>query len=121
MYIEIAPPEYQIKLPQNTVKLYCFSLNIAGNAGWRLPTQYELYKISKSIDYDCWIDNRGFWTSDGYTALHDYWSLPWLLLDEHELYTKRWVVPVRTLPEPTGLIDRLIYKWNGYNEIRNCT
>jgi hypothetical protein len=116
MYIEIAPPKYQVKMPQNTAKMYCFSLNIDGKVGWREPTTNELHKITKSIDYEEWASNRGCWSADGYTILRDCWSLPWPLINDYELNTPRLVVPVRTLPE-VGWFGRLIYKWNGYREI----
>ena len=41
--IEIAPEEYHKKLTYTDAKLYCFSLNIDGKVGWRLPTQKEFF------------------------------------------------------------------------------
>ena len=41
--IEIAPVEYHKKLTYTDSKLYCFSLNIDGKVGWRLPTQKEFF------------------------------------------------------------------------------
>jgi hypothetical protein len=117
MYIEIAPPEYQVKMPQNTAKMYCFSLNIDGKVGWREPTTDELFAISKSIEYDKWVSSAGSWCSDGWANIRDRWALPWSLVADYELDAKRWVVPVRTLPEPTSLFRRLSYKWNGYYEL----
>ena len=46
MNFEVAPPEYfkkQLTLAES--QLYCFSLNIDGNVGWRLPTNDEYEDI----------------------------------------------------------------------------
>lgn len=45
MNIEIAPREYWKKLSWMDAKLYCFSLNIDGKIGWRLPTWVEYDNI----------------------------------------------------------------------------
>ena len=116
MWIELAPEEYRVRLRQCEVKMYCFSLSIDGKVGWREPSTDELYQITKAIDYDPWISVCGFWSSDGYSILCDRWSLPWPLINDYELNTPRWVVPVRTLPE-VGWFGRLIYKWKGYRYI----
>ena len=42
MNIEIAPKEYEIRATWDNARLYCFSLNIDGKVGWRLPTVKEL-------------------------------------------------------------------------------
>jgi formylglycine-generating enzyme required for sulfatase activity len=39
--IEVAPEEYWIKSTYEDAKFYCFSLNIDGKSGWRLPTREE--------------------------------------------------------------------------------
>jgi hypothetical protein len=39
--IEIAPEEYHKKLTWNESILYCFSLNIDGKIGWRIPSYSE--------------------------------------------------------------------------------
>lgn len=46
MNFELAPPKYfkkQLTLAES--QLYCFSLNIDGNVGWRLPTNDEYENI----------------------------------------------------------------------------
>ena len=45
MNYEIAPKETEIQATWDDARLYCFSLNIGGNAGWRLPTKEELTEI----------------------------------------------------------------------------
>jgi hypothetical protein len=41
MNFEIAPKETEIRANWYDAKLYCFSLNIDGKTGWRLPTDRE--------------------------------------------------------------------------------
>ena len=59
MKYEIAPKETEIEANWYEAKMYCFSLNIDGKIGWRLPTNDELNEIFQSAN-----DFRGFW----------YWS-----------------------------------------------
>ena len=40
--IELSPIEYERELTYDEAILYCFSLNIDGKVGWRLPTLPEL-------------------------------------------------------------------------------
>lgn len=42
---EIAPKETEIQATWDDARLYCFSLNIDGKTGWRLPTKEELNEI----------------------------------------------------------------------------
>lgn len=48
MNFEIAPKETEIQATWDEAKMYCFSLNIDGKIGWRLPTKEELYDIFDS-------------------------------------------------------------------------
>ena len=41
--IERAPEEYHKTLTYEEALLYCFSLNIDGKTGWRLPTLREIF------------------------------------------------------------------------------
>lgn len=116
MWIELAPEEYRVQLQQSEVKMYCFSLNIDGNVGWREPTTNELYQCTPAIDYDAWISNCGFWSSDGCAILYEMLGWSWGQITDYDLNEKRWVVPVRTLPE-THWFGRLVYKWKGYRYI----
>jgi hypothetical protein len=51
--IEIASREYHIHQVLYTEALYyCFSLNINGKTGWRLPTNKELFQNIYSGEYD---------------------------------------------------------------------
>jgi hypothetical protein len=51
--IEIAPTEYWKRITMEEAKLYCFSLNIDGKIGWRLPTEREYYN-EYNIPMLCW-------------------------------------------------------------------
>lgn len=57
MNIELAPEEYWIECTYDDAMLYCFSLNIDGKTGWRLPLAIEqnFYDFSSSwcsdVDY----------------------------------------------------------------------
>ena len=59
MNFEIAPKSTETQLNWDDARLYCFSLNIGGKAGWRLPTKEELTEI-----YICENDFEKDW----------YWS-----------------------------------------------
>lgn len=48
MNFEIAPKSTEIQANWNDATLYCFSLNIDGKIGWRLPTKEELNQIYQS-------------------------------------------------------------------------
>ena len=72
--IEIAPYEYIKRMSFEDSKLYCFSLNIDGKIGWRLPTYVEYINI----------DGLGGWYDD------DEWK--------HKV-DKYYVTPVRDLKD----------------------
>ena len=74
--IELAPEEYERVMPYDEAILYCFSLNIDGKVGWRLPTLNEL-KAELNV--------RDFWHGYDGEELIDFgkWQL--------------WVRPVRDL------------------------
>ena len=60
--IELAPAETEIYTDSyHNAKLYCFSLNINGKVGWRLPTAAELRVISESENVARWI---WYWCAD---------------------------------------------------------
>ena len=48
MNFEIAPKSTEIEANWDDARLYCFSLDIDGKVGWRLPTKEELNEIYKS-------------------------------------------------------------------------
>ena len=48
MIFEIAPKWTEITATWYDAKLYCFTLNIDGKTGWRLPTKEELDQIYRS-------------------------------------------------------------------------
>jgi hypothetical protein len=61
MNIEIAPIKYQKALSWCDATLYCFSLNIDGKIGWRLPTVKEERWLERQCipSSDAW-----YWTAD---------------------------------------------------------
>lgn len=59
MNFEIAPKETEVKLNWDDAQLYCFSLNIDGKTGWRLPTKEE---------YNAILNSENDFRTDGY-----YW------------------------------------------------
>ena len=76
--IEQAPKEYEAELTWNEAIFYCFSLNIEGDVGWRLPTYDEIRIIV------------------GYTNTWKYWYGE--VRDDSE--TKKYrVIPVRDLKD----------------------
>lgn len=48
MNFEIAPKSTEIEATLGEARMYCFSLNIDGKVGWRLPTGEELNEIYES-------------------------------------------------------------------------
>lgn len=67
MNFEIAPKETEIQANWVDARFYCFSLNIDGKVGWRLPTKEELNAIYQSendfMEYWYWSSteyNGGF-------------------------------------------------------------
>jgi hypothetical protein len=53
--IEIAPEEYHIRCTYQEAILYCFTLNINGKTGWKLPT-FEEWRVHSDI---CgWFEDR---------------------------------------------------------------
>ena len=60
--IEISPAETEIWTDSyHDAKLYCFSLNVNGKVGWRLPTSEELRKIAESDNLPKWT---WYWCAD---------------------------------------------------------
>lgn len=60
MNFEIAPKETEIEANWYDASLYCFSLNINGKTGWRLPTKDELNQIYESEND---LVRYGYWSS----------------------------------------------------------
>jgi hypothetical protein len=74
--IEVAPIEYHTLLTRDEAIMYCFSLNIDGKTGWRLPT-FEEYCT------DALKGHNGGWTLD----------------DIHHFNIKWFCYPVRDLKD----------------------
>jgi hypothetical protein len=62
MNFEIAPKETETRLNWDDARLYCFSLNVDGKTGWRLPTQDELNEIYQSEND---FEKKWYWSSTG--------------------------------------------------------
>ena len=64
--IEIAPEEYHKDLTIDEAIMYCFSLNIDGKIGWRLPSTGEYHEYSHHLF--CWyqldIENKEEWEDE---------------------------------------------------------
>lgn len=61
MNFEIAPASTEIKATWYDGKLYCFTLNIDGKIGWRLPTMEELCNIRLSAKD---FMGQSYWSSE---------------------------------------------------------
>jgi hypothetical protein len=64
MNFEIAPKSTEVRLTWEEARMYCFSLNIDGKIGWRLPTNDELDEIYESendfIDAYYWSSTENY-------------------------------------------------------------
>ena len=61
MKYEIAPKSTELEeLNWNDAILYCFSLNVDGKTGWRLPTNEELNEIYESAND---FEKDTYWSS----------------------------------------------------------
>ena len=65
MKFEIAPKSTEIQANWDNARLYCFSLNIDGKTGWRLPNKEELNEIYQSRND---FENLWYWSSTEYTG-----------------------------------------------------
>ena len=71
MNFEIAPKESEIEANWDDARLYCFSLNIDGKTGWRLPTRKELNEIYNSNnDFEIYW----YWASEEFDTV-SAWTL----------------------------------------------
>ena len=68
MKYEIAPKLTEAYIKNwDDARLYCFSLNIDGKTGWRLPTKEELNEVYKSNhDFEAW----SYWSSTERGGIH---------------------------------------------------
>jgi hypothetical protein len=64
MKFEIAPKSTEIQTNWEDARLYCFSLNIDGKTGWRLPSVYELESFTRSTN----MENALYWTGTSYKS-----------------------------------------------------
>ena len=61
MHFELSPIEYEKTLTIDEAIVYCYSLNIDGKVGWRLPTIPELQELGRGdydIDGSLWLNCR---------------------------------------------------------------
>ena len=104
MAVEFAPDDYhKFELDWYEAKLYCFSLNIDGKVGWRLPTIYEIIEEDWGLcedDFSVWV-----WASDPVKNINNSQKYAYQYdLCDGELFTIGkngsegvWVYPVRDL------------------------
>ena len=106
MNIELAPLEYIKALTWDEARLYCFSLNIDGKVGWRLPTMRELHWLG-SEELITSVQTRlmnfrtypRYWSSDEHS---DYAECAWiampLLTDMHTTWDDKYVNTILVRP-----------------------
>lgn len=106
MAVEFAPDDYRkFELDWYEAKLYCFSLNIDGKVGWRLPTIDEIIEEDWGLckdDFSVWV-----WTSDPVNNVSNSQRYAYQYdLCDGELFTldkttpqEVWVYPVRDLKD----------------------
>jgi hypothetical protein len=61
---EIAPKSTEVQATLDEAKMYCFSLELDGKVGWRLPTKYELikiYRIDNDFEKDWYLSSTEFY------------------------------------------------------------
>ena len=104
MAVEFAPDDYhKFELDWYEAKLYCFSLNIGGKVGWRLPTIDEIIEEDWGLcedDLSVWV-----WTSDPVKNINNSQQYAYQYdLCDGELFAigkngseEVWVYPVRDL------------------------
>lgn len=68
MNFEISPKSTEIEASWDNALLYCFSLNIDGKTGWRLPTKQESIEIYESQNN---FEKRNYWTSTKYDGKNE--------------------------------------------------
>lgn len=90
--LEVAPVEsWRGDLPFEEAKLYCFSLNINGKIGWRLPTVYECEIIRKqsspnlasALKHQNWV----------YTSTEPFYDDENYVCDARPYGTRRYEMP----------------------------
>lgn len=97
MSIEVAPEEYRVhNINWDAARLFCFSLNIDGKVGWRLPTVDEL--TGKRHEFDLDFDDPSVWVwtidcTDDDATIVDLTDYEKLRFDKTE--DDVWVYPVR--------------------------
>jgi hypothetical protein len=88
--IEVSPKEYQKSMAWSDARVYCFTLDIDGKVGWRLPTIKELIKL-----------HNGLTKSNKYNLPRDYhWS------GELRHSDTAWVVDLHTSASVTKYVTR---------------
>lgn len=73
MAIELSPKQYQTRLNWDDARVYCFSMNIDGSIGWRLPTIDEITALNLNGGfYWCLQDQRAenYWYSSTNSMNH---------------------------------------------------
>lgn len=96
MKFEIAPKSVEIKANWADARLYCFSLNIDGKIGWRLPTKKELDTFDKD-EHE--LEDLYYWSGQSRTDISTW--VQKFNGYRHQFATHiespNWVRPVRDL------------------------
>jgi hypothetical protein len=96
MSIQIAPIEYWKDLTINEARLYCFSLTINDQVGWRFPTYAELFSIRGKVHGVSTFAYLDFWYICD-TGIVDIRSGYLELGDGEKLKLHYSIVPVRDI------------------------
>jgi hypothetical protein len=94
MKYEIAPKSTEIESNWFDAKLYCFSLNIDGKTGWRLPTKEELNEIYQS-ENDC--EDSWYWSAIEYNGINAWGQS--VFNGSQRYYSKNYRFYVRAIRE----------------------
>ena len=97
MNFEIAPKSTEVRLTWEEARMYCFSLNIDGKIGWRLPTKEELNEIYESEnDFEEWY----YWSSTESSG-YDAWGQDMSDGNQYDFnvyYGTNYVRAIRSIP-----------------------
>ena len=96
MTIQIAPIEYWKDLTINEARLYCFSLTINDQVGWRFPNYEEMFLIRGKVQRDSTFAYMDFWYICD-TGIVDIRSGYLELGDGEKLRLHYSIVPVRDI------------------------
>jgi hypothetical protein len=96
MHFELSPPEYEKTLTIDEAIMYCYSLNIDGKVGWRLPTVTEMQELGRmeldDVPGSCWLNAK-----DNNHGCIFHLQFNGIITAEHDISMLSQARPVRTL------------------------